>query len=213
MGADAPTTQSIGLWQLPTLSPPKTARRQPSPSSNGDNHDSHPRHASRRKCWQHVLKRRHTQGRSTTDGHIKSIYRIWDYNRCSERNTIVITTAFTTAKAYAKTCRDTLTEERRKQLERIDEFFLEKFGEPENYRILATEAFDNVTIEQVVRNTGYRPSEEYPFMVILPWNGGTPEVFWDDRYKRILWREYPRREHPVREEEIRGLVAMILGEE
>ena len=124
----------------------------------------------------------------------------------------MITTAFTTAKAYAKTCRDTLTEERRKQLEKLDEFFLKKFGEPEDYPILATEAFNHVTIEQVVRNTGYRPSEEYPFMVLLPWNGGTPEVFWDDRYKRILWREYPRRENPVREEEIQELVAMILGE-
>lgn len=97
-------------------------------------------------------------------------------------------------------------------MERLDEFFKKKFGEPENYRIMATEAFASVTIEQVVRNTGYRPSEEYPFMVLLPWNGGTPEVFWDDRYKRILWREYPRREHPVREEEIQELVAMILGE-
>lgn len=120
-------------------------------------------------------------------------------------------TAFTTAKAYAKTCRDTLTEERRGRLERLDEFFKKKFGE-EDYQIMATEAFPQVTIEQVVRNTGYRPSEEYPFMVILPWNGGTPEVFWDDRYKRILWREYPRRENPVREEEIQELVAMILGE-
>ena len=120
--------------------------------------------------------------------------------------------AFTTAKVHTQTCRNTLTQERREQLEKLDEFFLEKFGEPENYRILATEAFPQVTIEQVVRNTGYRPSEEYPFMVILPWNGGTPEVFWDDRYKRILWREYPRRENPVREEEIQELVAMILGE-
>ena len=71
------------------------------------------------------------------------------------------TTAFTTAKSYGETCRQILTEERKERLERLDEFFLEKFGEQEDYQIMATEAFPQVTIEQVVLRTGYRPSEEY----------------------------------------------------